>query len=328
MVRTLEPVVGELRAGDPVGISLYAFPLDPLPGPRHRVRRGAGARPAGADGRVAGSRRPALGGLRARARRDPRGGAARARRAAPAGADRGARRRTATTRVRPRRRRLLPPGRDRVGGHRSGRRLRRRRGRGGRRAGRLEHGRGARLPLPAALAAGRPRVSAAVLDAPLLDWSATLRNAAARRGRAPRRSRPPAKQWRPAGSACAGATSTTCARPRAFATPMLIVHGTDDRTVPFETSRRLALARPDLVQLVAVPGAGHARSWNRDPEGYDHRRRRLSGRDQPAGAADASAVIRTSPLVDVAFSRSDSPSAVAGRVRRIEVGAWCRRSSS
>jgi pimeloyl-ACP methyl ester carboxylesterase len=49
---------------------------------------------------------------------------------------------------------------------------------------------------------------------------------------------------------------------------MLVIHGTDDRTVPFETSRRLALTRPDLVQLVAVPGAGHARSWNRDPDAY------------------------------------------------------------
>ena len=49
---------------------------------------------------------------------------------------------------------------------------------------------------------------------------------------------------------------------------MLVIHGTDDLTVPFQTSRRFALARPDLVQLVAVPGAGHARSWNRDPEAY------------------------------------------------------------
>ena len=53
-----------------------------------------------------------------------------------------------------------------------------------------------------------------------------------------------------------------------FTTPMLVIHGTDDLTVPFETSRRFALARPDLVQLVAVPGTGHARSWNRDPDVY------------------------------------------------------------
>src|SRR6185503_6715552 len=32
VVRGLEPVVGELRAGDPVGVSLYAFPLDPREG--------------------------------------------------------------------------------------------------------------------------------------------------------------------------------------------------------------------------------------------------------------------------------------------------------
>ncbi len=32
VVRALEPVKGELRAGDPVGVSVYAFPLDPLQG--------------------------------------------------------------------------------------------------------------------------------------------------------------------------------------------------------------------------------------------------------------------------------------------------------
>jgi alpha-beta hydrolase superfamily lysophospholipase len=113
------------------------------------------------------------------------------------------------------------------------------------------------------------RVSRVVLDAPLLDWSVTLRNAAARRGE-PLPVAVLAKhlaahridiRWRDLDHVRQAA---------AFSTPMLVVHGTEDRTVPFAVSRRLALARPDLVQLVAVPGAGHARSWNRDPDGYDH----------------------------------------------------------
>jgi len=113
------------------------------------------------------------------------------------------------------------------------------------------------------------RVSAAVLDAPLLDWSATLRNAASRRG-VPRPVAAAAKQLAARRIGVGWRELDHVSQAAAFATPMLIVHGTDDRTVPFDTSRRLALARPDLVQLVAVPGAGHARSWNRDPEGYDH----------------------------------------------------------
>jgi uncharacterized protein len=113
------------------------------------------------------------------------------------------------------------------------------------------------------------RASAAVFDAPVLDWTATLRLAADRRG-VPRPIAVPARllagrrigvRWR---------DLDHVRQAGRFATPMLILHGTDDRTVPFETSRRMALARPDLVQLVAVPGAGHARSWNRDPDGYDH----------------------------------------------------------
>ena len=113
------------------------------------------------------------------------------------------------------------------------------------------------------------RVSAAVMDAPLLDWSATLRNAAARRG-VPRPLAAAAKRYAARRIGVRWRDLDHVRRAASFTTPMLILHGTDDRTVPFDTSRRLALARPDLVQLVAVPGAGHARSWNRDPDGYDH----------------------------------------------------------
>ncbi|MGH8923523.1 MAG: alpha/beta hydrolase [Acidimicrobiia bacterium] len=51
--------------------------------------------------------------------------------------------------------------------------------------------------------------------------------------------------------------------------PMLVIHGTDDQTVPFRVSEDLAAARPDLVRLFIVPGAGHVRGWNVGPQPYE-----------------------------------------------------------
>lgn len=50
--------------------------------------------------------------------------------------------------------------------------------------------------------------------------------------------------------------------------PTLLFHGTADKTVPFETSRELALAKPRLVTFVPVSGVDHVRSWNADPQAY------------------------------------------------------------
>jgi hypothetical protein len=52
-----------------------------------------------------------------------------------------------------------------------------------------------------------------------------------------------------------------------FEVPILVIHGTNDGTVPIETSRRLAEARPDLVTLVETD-AGHVLSWNVGPAAY------------------------------------------------------------
>lgn len=51
--------------------------------------------------------------------------------------------------------------------------------------------------------------------------------------------------------------------------PALVLHGTQDDTVPDSVSRRLAAAHPRLVRLVAVEDAGHVESWNLDPQAYD-----------------------------------------------------------
>lgn len=50
--------------------------------------------------------------------------------------------------------------------------------------------------------------------------------------------------------------------------PILVLHGTDDKTVPVQTSRDLAADRPATVVLVEFPGADHAEAQTVDPERY------------------------------------------------------------
>lgn len=57
-------------------------------------------------------------------------------------------------------------------------------------------------------------------------------------------------------------------------TPILLIHGTDDDTVPSATSDELARRRPELVtEYFVVEGAGHVEAWNVDTEGYERRLR-------------------------------------------------------
>lgn len=51
--------------------------------------------------------------------------------------------------------------------------------------------------------------------------------------------------------------------------PILLFQGTADATVPTSTSSALASDRPDLVTYVVTPGAGHVDSWNLDPARYE-----------------------------------------------------------
>lgn len=51
-------------------------------------------------------------------------------------------------------------------------------------------------------------------------------------------------------------------------TPILIIHGDDDRLVPHEMSQKIADANPDMVRLVTVKNAGHALAYFEDPELY------------------------------------------------------------
>lgn len=48
--------------------------------------------------------------------------------------------------------------------------------------------------------------------------------------------------------------------------PILLMHSIDDGFVPIDGSRRLAAARPDLVEFEVFEGARHTKLWNHEPE--------------------------------------------------------------
>lgn len=55
---------------------------------------------------------------------------------------------------------------------------------------------------------------------------------------------------------------------RSLRVPVLAIYGTEDQSVPNEQSIELGSVQPDLVQLLAVEGAGHVQSFDVDYEGY------------------------------------------------------------
>lgn len=115
------------------------------------------------------------------------------------------------------------------------------------------------------------RVRATVLEAPVLDWGPVIRRAAVERG-LPAQVLP---LLLPATMALAGARARIDWRalrhlddPQAYATPTLLIHGDADPTVPVELADALAATRADVVRYLRVPGAGHVRAWNTDPDLY------------------------------------------------------------
>ena len=107
-----------------------------------------------------------------------------------------------------------------------------------------------------------------VLDAPVLDWRDTISAAARARGI------PRLYEWMGVRAAerrigLRLGELDQVAHCHRLSHPMLILLGDRDATVPPAASRALAAARPDIVQLLEVPGAGHAQAWNRDPAAYE-----------------------------------------------------------
>ena len=58
-------------------------------------------------------------------------------------------------------------------------------------------------------------------------------------------------------------------RSRSLETPMLVIQGTHDETVPPDPANELAELRPDIVTLSTPQGVGHVLAWNADPDGYE-----------------------------------------------------------
>ncbi|WP_282697946.1 alpha/beta hydrolase [Streptomyces sp. CC208A] len=135
-------------------------------------------------------------------------------------------------------------------------------------------GTGAAMALRAAAESGvRDRITGLVLDSPVLDWEATVRNLAAARGvpgpLIPLAVRAAAGRTGPHADRVAAASA-----PDALRVPVLLAHGPDDTIAPWESSVELAARRPDLVSLLTVRQAPHTAMWNANPLRYEEALRR------------------------------------------------------
>lgn len=113
----------------------------------------------------------------------------------------------------------------------------------------------------------RDLVTAVVLDCPVLDWSRVV-SAIAQARRVPRpltRSVLRAVERRIAARL---SDLDWLARAGELDRPILCIHGEQDRLVSCAASVELAERRPDLVELVLDPLAGHVGSFNVDPDRY------------------------------------------------------------
>ena len=117
-------------------------------------------------------------------------------------------------------------------------------------------------------------VQAVILDAPMLDFSATVDDNASR-------------ETLPIGGLGLPSSLTAVAKLIAglrfdvdwpsldyladtsrYRVPFLVFHGTGDTTVPIATSRRFARLLPEQVELVECERAEHIGCWNLDPDEY------------------------------------------------------------
>ncbi|MFI9271770.1 alpha/beta hydrolase [Kitasatospora sp. NPDC052896] len=120
----------------------------------------------------------------------------------------------------------------------------------------------------------RDDLAGLVLDSPVLDLAASVRNRATRAGK-------PAAVAELGVWAAAGRTGVDTADFAQLAEgaelrlPTLLMHSPQDPIAPYRAAQRLARNRPLLVNLRTVPDAGHAALWNADPRGYEEALRRF-----------------------------------------------------
>ena len=114
-----------------------------------------------------------------------------------------------------------------------------------------------------------------VLDAPMLDLTATVEHGAAQRdlplvGGVPGLLTDTAR-WLAARRYDLDWAAVDYLPADWLEVPALVFHGTEDDLVPVSSTDEFAADRPDLVTAVRVEGAGHVRSWNVDPAAYERR---------------------------------------------------------
>ena len=112
------------------------------------------------------------------------------------------------------------------------------------------------------------RVSGTILDAPMINFNATIDLGARQKGY-PRFVATIGKAVSSFRFGVNWGTLDYLKHADELSVPILLFHGDEDATVPMETSDALAEARPDIVKYVRVTGAPHVSSWNRDPAAYE-----------------------------------------------------------
>ena len=120
----------------------------------------------------------------------------------------------------------------------------------------------------------RHNVRGMVLDSPVLDWRATARRRAVRRGVPDALAVLGAR----AAEGRSGVDTQTIDRLALgddLRAPVLLMHSPDDSVAPVGPARRLAELRDDLVWYREFPGAEHEALWNTDPAGYEDTLRRF-----------------------------------------------------
>jgi uncharacterized protein len=114
------------------------------------------------------------------------------------------------------------------------------------------------------------RVAGLVLDAPALDWKQILSFNAKEEGFSSFAARP--VEWMIGARIDANWERLDALQhTSSFHLPILLFHGTEDKTVPISLSNAFAKALPRWVTYFRVPRAGHVESWNVDSRLYDKR---------------------------------------------------------
>jgi pimeloyl-ACP methyl ester carboxylesterase len=116
----------------------------------------------------------------------------------------------------------------------------------------------------------RDRIRALVLDSPVVDWRDVFRRQGSVRG-LPEAETDLAMWVAEQRFGLDLDRLDWATRGKDLRVPTLVVHSDADDYVPDGPAKHLAAARPDLVTLDLVAGAGHTQGWNLDPLGYEDR---------------------------------------------------------